>query len=343
MPAASFNFPLDPALQSTSGGSLQQSPRTPQPSRISLTAGISDALTPQPSRISTTGAFADALTLPPLPYAFSNLHSNKGQITTSNTFNFNVPLPETPCGPAVASERLETATQQPTSRPSSPLSEPSSPSSLFSEISSPPSRTTRTTSSQGRLRPSKTNSLYGTVAGALQGQEHFEIVRPKPLPPPRKTESSSSRRFRILMPDLISRAERLSAETNCWLFVAGQNRSSASTNDFLHYQSPALLQEAYKASNAMVNTFGTAVAALITDRKEQVIDLNLRYQALSQDKEEAEKQARTAQESLAKMSDEKEILSRLLNKIKSGELSVEDIPDAIDTTAAPALPREASQ
>ncbi|KAG6847608.1 hypothetical protein H0H93_007079, partial [Arthromyces matolae] len=63
---------------------------------------------------------------------------------------------------------------------------------------------------------------------------------------------------------------------------------------------------------------------------------------LSHEKEEAEIQARAAQESLAKMSDEKEILSRLLNKIKSGELTVDDIPDALDTTAAPALPSEAS-
>ncbi|KAG6818655.1 hypothetical protein H0H93_003148, partial [Arthromyces matolae] len=63
---------------------------------------------------------------------------------------------------------------------------------------------------------------------------------------------------------------------------------------------------------------------------------------LSHEKEEAEIQARAAQESLAKMSDEKEILSRLLNKIKSGELTVDDIPDALDTTAAPTLPSEAS-
>ncbi|KAG6826935.1 hypothetical protein H0H93_016007, partial [Arthromyces matolae] len=275
MPAASFDFPLDPALRTASGagGSLmdQQSPRTPQPSRISTTAAFPDARTPQPSRISTTAMLPDALTLPPLPYAFPILHSNEGRITTSNTFNFNMPPPETPCGPAMASERSENPTRDPTSPASSPLLEPSSPSSLFSEISSPPSMSTRTASSQRRIRPSKTNSLFGTVVGALQGQEKYahnlplEIVRPKPLPPPRKSERSSSRRYRIIMSDLICRAERLSAETNCWFFMAGQNRSSASTNDFLHYQSPALVQEAYKASNTLVNTFGTAVAALITD------------------------------------------------------------------------------
>ncbi|KAG6846166.1 hypothetical protein H0H93_015650, partial [Arthromyces matolae] len=126
-------------------------------------------------------------------------------------------------------------------------------------------------------------------------------------------------------------AERLCAETNCWLFVAGHNRSAASSSGFFHYESPALLEDAFNQATGLVNQFGNTVNGLITHRKEEVMELNMRYQEMSQDKEQAVKQARLAQEELVKMSDEKDILSRLLNKLKSGELTVDDIPQSIDT------------
>ncbi|KAG6848704.1 hypothetical protein H0H93_014762 [Arthromyces matolae] len=128
------------------------------------------------------------------------------------------------------------------------------------------------------------------------------------------------------------RAESLATETNCWLFVAGHSRSAASTSGFLHYESPALVGDAYKATNQLVNKFGQTIEGLITHRKEEVVELNMRYQELSQNKEAAENEARKAQEELTKVADEKEILARLLRKIKSGELTVDDIPNAIDTT-----------
>ncbi|KAG6809968.1 hypothetical protein H0H93_015362, partial [Arthromyces matolae] len=196
---SSINFPLDPALQTPSQSG------TPHASRSSI--------------------MFDALSLPQLPYAFRNVHTGSGTITTSNTFNFTGSSLVTPPPPVILSEQREARTQESTnsvptsssvvisstpdqrdarmpeeSTNSAPTSSPlvssqtvnqsvarepttSGPNTsalltfdddtdIFS--SSAPSSPTPASSST-RVRPSKNNSVYGHVSGAMKAEKKTEI------------------------------------------------------------------------------------------------------------------------------------------------------------------------
>ncbi|KAG6826052.1 hypothetical protein H0H92_001294 [Tricholoma furcatifolium] len=334
--ASELLFPLDPVLQSAN--SLPSpTPRIPVPSELF-----------QPPSLPISGNLdADASANVhdrDNPFNFTGLDNtapHAAQLLMPNSPSTNLILsPTNPYTPLMTSAQLpmHDASDHAISSPSPFF--PSSPSLglLSSDITTRTTPSTpstpvqaneknRSPASSRRVRATKMNSLHGNVVGAMRGKDAFEILRTRPLPLARTTDKESSRRFRIIMADLISRAERLSAETNCWLFMAGQSRSAASANNFYHYASPALVEDAYDQTNQLINLFGGTVEALVTLRKEEVVQLNLRFNELSKGKEEAEKQTREAQKELARVHDEHTILSRLLARIKSGEIGVEDIPD----------------
>ncbi|KAG6846308.1 hypothetical protein H0H93_014746, partial [Arthromyces matolae] len=250
---SSINFPLDPALQTPSQSGTTQASRT--------------------------STMFDALSLPQLPYAFRNVHTGSGPITTSTTFNFNGSCLVTPPTPATPSEQREARTHEPTnsvptsssvlssstlhqrearmqeestnSAPTSsallssqtvnqsvarePITSAPTISALLSSqtvnqsVAREPTTSGPTTSallsfdddtdifsssapssptpgsSSTRVRPTKNNSIYGHVSGAMKGKKKTEIVRPRPLPKPRSSEKDSTRRFHVLMPDLLTR------------------------------------------------------------------------------------------------------------------------------------------
>ncbi|KAG6848703.1 hypothetical protein H0H93_014761 [Arthromyces matolae] len=200
----SISFALAPALQLP-----PQLPPSDQhtPSVPSIPFALDPALqlpTPQDSGLSVS---LNALTPPRLSYTISNIHTSHAPITTSNTFNFN-----TPSSHGIASAHIphSTSINQPNiasplrgndassvdvfsspsphtpspSRPSSPSNNAlsSDPFSSPTPSSPTPAGTSETKlSSQRRVRASKSNSVYGTVAGAMRGKKPYGNVN-VPLP-----------------------------------------------------------------------------------------------------------------------------------------------------------------
>ncbi|KAG6818302.1 hypothetical protein H0H93_006118 [Arthromyces matolae] len=183
--APSIPFALDPALQL---------PHQLPPN---------NELTPHTPQYSGLSVSLNALTPPRLGYTFPNVHTNHGPITTSNTFNFNTPSSH---GPAISSAQIPHSTSisqpnvasplsandtssadafsSPSARTPSPsrlslLSNDASSSDPFSSPtpSSPtPAGTSEANQRQRRVRASKSNSLYGTVAGAMRGKKPYGNV-----------------------------------------------------------------------------------------------------------------------------------------------------------------------
>ncbi|KAG6914403.1 hypothetical protein DXG01_000547 [Tephrocybe rancida] len=142
-----------------------------------------------------------------------------------------------------------------------------------------------------RIRPTMENLMFGTVKGAMRG-------------------TAALRKF---LP-----AERASAESGCWLFVAGHHSSCTSANGFMHYESPALLADAYTQTTEVVNKFGATVQALLTLEKQEVHKLNDAFIQVSKQKEIAEEEASRAREELASKINENTALQRVFENLMNG-------------------------
>ncbi|KAF8076428.1 hypothetical protein FPV67DRAFT_1664695 [Lyophyllum atratum] len=220
-----------------------------------------------------------------------------------------------------------------TSPPSSPMA------SLFALPSTP-------SLSQPRTRANMNNQIYGLVDGAMRGNQPFgihrlfvhyylayqsilDIPRKRPLRIPMTAVAKASDRFREQMMDIITRVERLALETNSWLFVAGQHPHAASSNSFLHYESPNLLSDALMETNTLVNGFGNVVEALVLLNKKKVIELNNRYAQADKERTEAQEEARQARVALAEKDDQNILLTSIIQRIQSGTLQPHQIPEVL--------------
>ncbi|KAF8068963.1 hypothetical protein FPV67DRAFT_1448800 [Lyophyllum atratum] len=171
-----------------------------------------------------------------------------------------------------------------------------------------------------RIRPTAANPFHGMVEGAMQGSKQVDIVRQHEPRPPATVLSAASRRFRAEIRDIIERCERLSAETNCWLFVAGQHSQAASSNSFYHYASPNLRQDAYPQTSELVNNFGAVVEALLLLNKQKVIELNMRSGRMEREKMATEEEAKQVRAELAAKAEQAALLTSILERIADSNI-----------------------
>ncbi|KAF8068015.1 hypothetical protein FPV67DRAFT_1415989 [Lyophyllum atratum] len=177
-----------------------------------------------------------------------------------------------------------------------------------------------------RIRPTAANPFHGMVEGAMQGSKEIDIVRQHEPRPPATVLSAASRRFRTEIRDIIERCERLSAETNCWLFVAGQHSQAASSNSFYHYASPNLRRDAYPQTSELINNFGAVVEALLLLNKQKVIELNIRCGRMEREKMASEEEAKQVRAELAAKAEQAALLTSILERVRSGALPLDEIP-----------------
>ncbi|KAG6913878.1 hypothetical protein DXG01_003734 [Tephrocybe rancida] len=125
------------------------------------------------------------------------------------------------------------------------------------------------------------------------------------------------------------KAERASAESGRWLFVAGHHSSCISANSFMHYESPALLANAYLQTTEVINKFSVMVQALLTLEKQEVIKFNDAFIEASQQKEIAQKEASRAREELASKVSENAAYQSLILGLMNGTVSLVDVPNLL--------------
>ncbi|KAJ7675310.1 hypothetical protein B0H17DRAFT_1207688 [Mycena rosella] len=162
-----------------------------------------------------------------------------------------------------------------------------------SRPSSPPAASGSAAKSTGP-RVSATNVRHGYVDGAMRDKQDAKIFRRKALP----SESNDPvRRFNKLLPDIISRCERLGAETGCWLVLTATNRAQGS--GVLHYMTPPMRKDGLPQALTMLNTFKSTTAALKLARRQQAFVISQSYVALQREKEEADSAHEQARVDLA--------------------------------------------
>ncbi|KAG5633485.1 hypothetical protein H0H81_007376, partial [Sphagnurus paluster] len=123
--------------------------------------------------------------------------------------------------------------------------------------------------------------------------------------------------------------ERLALETNGWFFIAGQHPNASSNNSFLHYASPAMVEDAWAQTSTLINGFGGAVQGLLAFNKQQVQEqtvlMNEQYMEAKQQKEAA------VVEALEKQKEHSARLLSMIEQLRDGTLSIENMPPTVNT------------
>lgn len=92
----------------------------------------------------------------------------------------------------------------------------------------------------------------------------------------------------------IVQCERISAATNCWLFVGAQHLSA--TSGLVSYASPRLRRDAKPELSALQNQFNAVVSALLTSRRRDAVVLALELGSVTEEKKKAEEEANAARQ-----------------------------------------------
>ncbi|KAF7348648.1 hypothetical protein MVEN_01383000 [Mycena venus] len=145
-----------------------------------------------------------------------------------------------------------------------------------------------------RQRVTVKNPKYGYVAGAMKGVNQMQILRPRELP---KIHKDPTRRFNVLMPEIIARCERLGAETGCWLMLAGAHKGSGAQE--LHYTSPALRADAPEATTKVLNDFRLLIGGLKKARRAAAVSMGIALTEAEAAKAAAEDKAKRMEMELA--------------------------------------------
>ncbi|KAJ4497123.1 hypothetical protein C8R41DRAFT_917777 [Lentinula lateritia] len=122
-----------------------------------------------------------------------------------------------------------------------------------------------------RVRITKDNPTFGWVQGAGRGQFPLELVRPRELPLPRPTTDEQGQRFRRLMSDIIAACERMAAESNCWVYIAGQHPNARIP--FLHFASQRLRLEGPSVLDELHGSADRLFTSLLSSRRQEAAEL----------------------------------------------------------------------
>jgi uncharacterized protein YbcC (UPF0753/DUF2309 family) len=114
---------------------------------------------------------------------------------------------------------------------------------------------------------------------------------------------------------LYIKAERVSLETDSWLFVAAQHPSA--TGQFVHYTSPRLRQEAESDTQQLINQFHVLMNGLIAARRKEALELGKALAQANKSVEAAEADAQAARQALAQQKLEMERKDELIAQYKS--------------------------
>ncbi|KAJ3574492.1 hypothetical protein NP233_g1719 [Leucocoprinus birnbaumii] len=114
----------------------------------------------------------------------------------------------------------------------------------------------------------------GYVVGIMCGGETLDdVARPRQLPEPRTDSAEASDRFRGLIRELAARCEAALAETNSWIYLAGQHPTAR--QPFIHYVSPRLRKEGGVNLDKVHTHISHLMRSLRDTRRQEAVDLGV--------------------------------------------------------------------
>ncbi|KAJ7120932.1 hypothetical protein C8R44DRAFT_736633 [Mycena epipterygia] len=125
-----------------------------------------------------------------------------------------------------------------------------------------------------RIRVSKNNPKHGYVAGVMKGVEKmgkFFRLRPGPLP---ELHDDPTRRFNILMEEILARCEHLGAETGCWLILGAAHKGAGGSQE-IHFTTQALRADAPEATTDILNQFRILIAGMKKARRSTAVGMGM--------------------------------------------------------------------
>lgn len=107
-------------------------------------------------------------------------------------------------------------------------------------------------------------------------------------------------------------AERISNETNCWIFIGAQHPNASA--QFIHYTSPRLRADAMEEIGEVVNSFGDLTKSLIKACRDQAWELAKKVVEIENLNRVAEEKVQHAHELLMEKEKESDLLLQMLKK-----------------------------
>ncbi|KAK7047109.1 hypothetical protein VNI00_006774 [Paramarasmius palmivorus] len=202
-----------------------------------------------------------------------------------------------------------------------------------SEYSASPNRRRRrpplTLPGEQRVRPSKSNPIYGLVDGAKRGSERWEVARKVPQFSILPTWADCNKKFNEKMQAVLRLAEETADETGSWIYVAAQMPTGR--HEYTHFASRRLRREAPGPVNDMNAIAHKMFGGLVSSCRKDVLQLELEVANQRTD--------------LQKLADEKALLSQakdhaeaviqgLRSRLTNSEpLSVEELTELLNSTS----------
>ncbi|KAK7013634.1 hypothetical protein VNI00_019455 [Paramarasmius palmivorus] len=124
-----------------------------------------------------------------------------------------------------------------------------------------------------RVRPSKSNPIYGLVDGAKRGSERWEVPRKVPKLTILPTWADCNKKFNEKLQSVIRLAEEAADETGCWIYLAAQMPTGR--NEYTHFASQRLRKEAPGPVNDMNAIAHKMFHGLVNSRRKDVLHAEL--------------------------------------------------------------------
>ncbi|KAJ7583991.1 hypothetical protein C8J56DRAFT_1054514 [Mycena floridula] len=135
----------------------------------------------------------------------------------------------------------------------------------------------RITKSNGeRAYVSSLHPLYGLVKDVRIGNDEACIPRPRPLRAIERDARTAGQRFRRQMNELMARAEDLSHETGCWLYIVGQH--TAARRGHMSFVSDRLSREAPPQFDEGNQLISSSIYALTVAHRSTATELAIALQ-----------------------------------------------------------------
>ncbi|KAK7047774.1 hypothetical protein VNI00_006102 [Paramarasmius palmivorus] len=126
---------------------------------------------------------------------------------------------------------------------------------------------------QQRIRPSKSNPIYGLVDGAKRGSEQWEVARKVPQFNVLPTWADCNKKFNEKMQAVLRLAEETADETGSWIYVAAQMPTGR--HEYTHFASRRLRKEAPGPVNDINAIAHNMFRGLVNSRRKDVLQLEL--------------------------------------------------------------------
>ncbi|EKM78195.1 hypothetical protein AGABI1DRAFT_129324 [Agaricus bisporus var. burnettii JB137-S8] len=145
-----------------------------------------------------------------------------------------------------------------------------------------------------RLTMAQKSKEFGNVEGTQRGSIPYIIPRSKSLRGRIADLTTSTNRYNRELPLIISRAERLSNETDAYILVLAQQAKGSSAA--VHFVSPRLRREAPDDTIALVNQFQTLMTNLSLAKRAEALELTKQLQTAQAALTNAQEQTKVAED-----------------------------------------------